>query len=198
MSLALAAFGLRSARQRGSAANSKGYTTYNINPAGFGGNIFSGDAVNILAAGYVVPLSAASANCLGVFMGCRYNDPTTKRPTWSLYYPANTSVGTDPFGIQAFVDDGPEKTWLIQAGASVSIGDVMNANFNLSLGAGSTVTGISGFTLAAASRTPGPLTPAFRIVNLYKDPNNAWGDPNPVVEVVIVNNEMTALTSAGL
>lgn len=199
MALSLAPFGLRSARNKGSGANSKGYSTYNINPAGFAGNIFSGDAVNIPVGGYVAPVSANAANALGAFMGCRYNDPTTKRPTWSMYYPANTSVGTDPFGIQAFVDDNTNGTWLVQAGASVSAGDVMAYNFALSLGAGSTVTGVSGFTLAAASRSTAAASgsPNFRIIGLYKTPDNAWSDPNAIVEVVIVNNEMTALLSVG-
>jgi hypothetical protein len=173
-------FGLRPVRKRGSAPNSAGLSKYKINPAGYATAIYKGDPVGI-SSGYLFRCSAAADHAVGVFMGCQYNDINTKKPTWSPNYVANTSVGTDPAGIVAMVADDPDNTYVIQADASVTVGDV-GLNFALTIGTGSNITGQSAFGLDAGTRGN---TGLFRVVDIYDTPDNAFGDAYPIVEVQI-------------
>ena len=183
MALSKALFGLRRARKRGSNANSTGYSTYNINPAGYATDIFTGDPV-LLSGGYIAKVSVTINNVVGVFMGCTYVDQATGTPRWRPYYPAGTSVGTDAYGIKAFVDDDHDATYLIQSDASVSAGHV-GSRFHVTLGAGVTAFGQSGVGLLAASVSTQAAAFMLEVVGLYEVPGNAWSDPNPVVEVRI-------------
>lgn len=191
MTSTLAPFGLRAARKIGGNANSTGLNTYSIDPNGALA-IFSGDPVKVLV-GYVT-LAATADYMQGVFMGCTYNDPVSKQPRWSPYYPANTSVGTDPYGIQALVLDDPNATFLIQANASVSAGDV-GLNFEVSGTGGSTYTGNSNMYLKASSRTAG--TAMLRLLGVFQTPDNtlSGADPYPIVEVKIVQSQINRVSA---
>lgn len=191
MTSTLAAFGLRPVRSR-AGVHGNALRRYRINPAGYATAIFSGDPV-LLTAGYLNKVSVSTDYIIGVFMGCKYNDPTTKKPTWSEYYPANTSVGTDPDGIQAMVVADPDATFAIQADASVSVGDV-GLNFDVTLGAGSTLTGRSGIGLKAGSRAS--TSQLLRVVDIYETPDNAFSDAYPIVEVEIVQHRTARLSAS--
>lgn len=185
----LAPFGLRASRKKGGNPNANGVNRYRINPAGNAGNIFKGDPVKTLTTGYITQASATTDYVTGRFMGCMYNDSTTKRPTWSMYYPANTSVGTDPLGIVAFVADDVAETMVIQADASLSVGDI-GLNFDVTVSAGSTFTYNSGFALKAASRKA--TTALLRVVDIFDSPDNALTGANgafPLVEVKWVQHQ---------
>jgi hypothetical protein len=111
-----APFGLRAVGELGSNIQNGGTTEYNILP-GLAGQIYKGDLVQILAANGTIQQSVAgNADCVGVFNGCFYDDPTTQKPTWSNYYPG----GVTPTGgglIKAFVYDDPNKLFEIQGSA---------------------------------------------------------------------------------
>lgn len=175
-------FGFRGARKRGGVPNSLGINKYRINPAGYNTNIANGDPV-MLNSGYVTRASTSTDYLRGVFVGCRYDDPNTKVPQYPQMYAANTSVGSDPKGIIALVCDDPDQTYIIQADASVSVGDV-GLNFDCTIGTSDSTFKKSRFGLAAGSRktASGPL----RIVGLWEQPDNAWSDAFPIVEVEIV------------
>lgn len=175
-------FGLRGARKRGSVPNSLGISKYRINPAGYSVNIANGDPV-LLSSGYVQRVSASTDYIRGVFVGCRYDDLNTKVPQYPQMYTANTSVGSDPKGIIALVCDDPDQTYIIQANASVSVGDV-GLNFDFDVSAANTTFKKSQYGLAATSRktASGPL----RIIGLWEQPDNAWSDAFPLVEVELV------------
>jgi hypothetical protein len=128
-----------------------------------------------------------------MFMGCEYNDSVTKKRTFSRYYPANTSVGTDTFGITALVLDDEGQTFIIQADASVSVGDV-GLNFEVTLGAGSTLSGNSGIGLAAGTRQAS--LSLLRVVDLWEAPDNAWSDAFTVVEVQWVMHRNARLSAS--
>ena len=192
MTAAKALFGLRPARQKGSGAGTGGISRYRIDPAGYATAIFRGDPV-LLTAGYVMKVSASTDYALGMFMGCEYNDPTTKKRIFSRYYPANTSVGTDPYGITALVVDDYDRTFIIQADASVSVGDV-GLNFEVTLGAGSTQSGNSGIGLKASTRQPS--LSLLRVVDLWEAPDNAWSDAFTVVEVQWVMHRNARLSAS--
>jgi hypothetical protein len=155
----------------------------------FTGNIFKGDALALNTTnGCVTQVSGTGAGptnrALGVFMGCTYVDPVTRRPTWSNMYIAGTSAAEGQ--PQALVIDNQDQTFIIQADASVTVGDI-GLNFELSLAQGSTFSQQSGFLLRAASRTTGAAL--LRLVDIYDVPGNALApdtsvtDAFPFVEV---------------
>ena len=157
--------GLRPSRKRGGAANSTGGNEYPI-ASGYSSNIFTGDIV-VNAAGYVNVLTTTTQKAMGVFVGCRY--VANGEPKWSAYWPSGTSA-TDAF---AMVIDDPSATFIVQADASVSIGDMNSQNFNVTLGAGSTVTGRSGFGIQAGTRTTGNAM--LRPIAFLDEPGNDSG-----------------------
>ena len=180
--------GLTPSRMRGSGANSTGSSVYNI-ASGYAANIFTGDIVVNTAGGNVNVQTAATNKALGVFVGCRYT-AANGTPTWSPYWPSGT-VSADA---KAMVVDNPAATYLIQADTSVTIGDLNSFNFEVTLGAGSTVTGKSGFGLDAVTR--GTDNEMLRIVGLYDTPGNEITSAFPIVEVRL-NQHVDAFVSAG-
>ena len=122
--------GLIPTRMRGSGYNTSGNSRYRITNT-YGTSMYLGDLVRI-SAGTIVEASATSKDNVGAFMGCYYVDPTTKRPTWSKYWPASTSsADSTPY---AFVADDPNTVFEIEANSSVTEGDIMAAQYDVSVG----------------------------------------------------------------
>ena len=180
-------------RMAGSGYNTTGMTKYDIanNTAS---NIFFGDVVKT-ASGFLTPIATTTDYAVGVFMGCEYIDPTTKQLTFSRHFPANTSSAIgNPVG---FVADDPYASFMIQADASVTAGDINSQNFEVTLGAGSTVTGNSGFGIKAASRAT--ATKAVRPIAMVHEPGNALTGADgafPKLEVKIVQHWMKRQATA--
>jgi hypothetical protein len=168
-------------RRRGSGANSTGSSRYRIANA-TGSNIFYGDLVT-LDGGYAEVIVTTTNYAAGAFQGCEYIDPVTKQPTFSNYFPSGVSSAVGD--VTAFVVDDPAATYIVQADASVSVGDI-NLNFDVTLGAGSSFTGVSGFGIKAASRVQ--TTAMVRVLDIYGEPGNNFSDANPKVEVRIVQH----------
>ena len=180
-------------RIRGGSPNSGATNQFRIANA-FSGNIYLGDSVTYDTAGKTLTATSGTGAtdtnfAEGVFKGCFYVDPTWRTPRWSKNFVAGTSslVGT-PI---ALVANDQNATFVIQADATISVGDV-GLNFEVTLGAGNTFTGGSGFMLKAASRTNGAAL--LRMVGLYETPDNGYetgasgGDPFPYVEVQWLQN----------
>ena len=72
------------------------------------------------------------------------------------------------------------------------LGDV-GINYTVTLGAGSTLTGRSGFGLKVAGRKS--TTAMLQVIGLSHVPDNAFGDANPKVEVRLVQH-VDSYTSA--
>jgi hypothetical protein len=175
-----AAFGFRPVGKLGSAVNNSGTTKYRIadNQAGA---IYKGDIVFIgngsdagtgvtPAAGYIGPAAAGQSNSIGIFNGCFYTDPTTKKPTWSNYYPGsiNITVGT----IDAYIYDDPNTLFEVQASGSLTYATVVGNNIDFAYTAGSTVNGQSKSELAS-SITGSGATDVLVIVGISEDPENS-------------------------
>ena len=61
--------------------------------SGYATAIFYGDAVKLVSAGTVEKDTGTTAlTPVGIFVGCRYTDPTTNQPTDSQYWPASTAA----------------------------------------------------------------------------------------------------------
>lgn len=189
--------GFLPARKRGMAANSTGFDELKI-ASGLAQNIFTGDLVEVTA-GNLNAVSAGAtsvgdaAPVVGVFMGCHYVENGT--PKWNKYWPTGTSA-TD---IKAFVNTDPWSTYYIQADASLSAGDINYTTFGITAGSGSTVTGQSGFGIAATTRGFLPLD--VRPISVLDEPGNditvAAQRAFPVVEVRLIHHVdmLTATTT---
>jgi len=171
-------FGFRPVAKSGSNYNNSGGTAYPISSS-YGTAIFNGDIVT-LSGGYLAAGSTSNA-IVGVFQGCRYTDPTTKRPTWSNYYPGGIAASD----IVAYVADDPNQQFLVQVlgvAAVTCIG--RNAQTDTSV-SGSTVYGLSGQQLGAPAT--GNATYTWKIVSVF----DAIGD-NDVLsaysEVIVIPN----------
>ena len=193
MSASKALFGMVPLRKVGSNYNSTAQTQYDI-ANGTASNIFHGDLVTI-ADGYITPIATTTDYAVGVFVGCEYTDPVSKQPTFSHYFPANTSSAIgNPVG---FVVDDPYASFMIQADASVTAGDINSQNFEVTLGSGSTVTGNSGFGIKASSRAT--ATKAVRPIAMIDEPGNALTGTDgafPKLEVKIVQHWMKRQATA--
>ena len=192
MTTSLTPLGFRPSRVQGSGYNTAGMSEYRVSN-GFGGNIFYGDPVAFIGGngGDIRPASVSTDYIVGVFMGCRYVDPTTFQPRWSRYFPAGTSSADGV--IRALVVDDINTTYVAQADSTCSAGDI-GLNFSMSVGTGSTLTGRSGAVLAAAMRsTAGPAM--FRVIGLFDSPDNAFTDAYPLLEVRINQNAITRVSA---
>lgn len=139
------AFGLRPLAKLGSNVNNDGNTQYRI-ASNTTDAIFEGDIVT-LSGGYVVKAAAGAANILGVFLGCQYTDPTTKKTTFKNYYPGAV-VASD---IVATVVDDPNALFLVQA-SGVAGNTCVGLNADLvQTAAGNTTTGVSGLELSTGT-----------------------------------------------
>lgn len=175
-----APFGLRPLRKRGGVPNNAAQNRYRINPGGLALTICRGDPV-LTNAGYITRVTAATDFVKGIFWGCHYVDPTTKRPTYSPFYTANTSTTAAGTGtITAFVIDDPDITFVVQADASVSVGDLNFLNFEATISAGDTTTGQSRYALDASTRVA--TTALMRPVDIYEIPGNVLSDAFPILE----------------
>ena len=135
--------------------------------------IFYGDFVKLVAAGTAekaAVTTAAVAGTVGVFVGCSYNDPTTKQPTFSQYWPADT-VASDAV---AYVADDPKLVFQMQGDGSIAQTGLGN-NVQAISTAGSTDIGRSKNALDASSIATTNTFP-LRIVDFVDGPSSAVGD----------------------
>ena len=106
-----APFGLRPVGELGSNIQNGGTSKYLIT-SGEADIIMKGDLVKLEASGYITLSTDSDAvAAIGVFNGCFYVAPTTKKPTWSNYYPGSITPASG--NIEAFVYDDPNKLYEI-------------------------------------------------------------------------------------
>ena len=130
--------------------------------------IFQGDLVIPLTAGNIDRHTANnSAAVIGVFNGCFYTDPTTKKPTFRNSYPGSI-VASD---ITAFVVDDPDAVFLMDADAAFTRADLYQ-NYSVTTGGGNTTTGISEVQLdVSVSGTNASFV--IQAIDISQDPDNS-------------------------
>lgn len=191
------AFGLRPLGKLGSNYNSDGDTQYRI-ASGTVTAIFQGDTVTFgvsggVSTGFIVKHTPAAPNILGVFIGCQYTDPTSKKPVWRNYYPGGIAADD----IVAFVVDDPYAQFLVQAsGVAGNAAIGQNANLVQTV-AGNTTSGVSGLevntgSLGAASDLN------VKIIGVTTDPSNndltaAYADL-----IVVINEHLYKAPTVGV
>jgi hypothetical protein len=146
MANVLEKFGLRPSRQLNGSPFINAQNRYRI-AANNTTAIFQGDLVIPTTSGNITRYVAGTSNAVvGVFNGCFYTDPTTQKPTWKNYYPASTNASD----ITAFVIDGPQTVYEINANLSFVVADLFQ-NYSVTNVSGSTQTGISQVQLDVAT-----------------------------------------------
>jgi hypothetical protein len=128
---------------------------------------------------------------IGAFDGVEWTD-TTGRRRISNYWPASTS-GTN---VVAYFYNDEKIVYEIQADATLAQTSI-GGEYNFSnITAGSTTTGLSQATLAAASAQANATQGQMRIVDIAPYPDNNWGDAYPIVRVTMSYSQFVAPTTA--
>ena len=168
-----AAFGYRPVGKVGSGVNNGGTTLYTISD-NYGTAIFKGDHV-MQSGGYVIAGTVSGSTNLGVFNGCFYIDPTSKKPTWSNYYPADTNVTASgsisgSTNVDAYIYDDPFTLFEAQCDGTIAKTDI-GKNTESVLGTSSTVNGqsVTEISSSAENTTAGLQV---KIIGITKDPEN--------------------------
>ena len=184
--------GLTPSRRYAGGANTTQTRNYRI-ASGTASNIFTGDLVH-LRLGNIDVVSADTGDVdapIGVFMGCYYEEDG--EPKWRDFWPTGTSASN----AYAIVCDDPQATFEIQADASCTVGDIMELNFPVTRGAGSTFTGRSGFGLKVAG-TSG-VAGMVRIIDFVDTPGNNIDNTSerafPICEVQLIHHQLTQVSS---
>ena len=164
-----APFGLRPVGELGSEIQNGGTSKYLI-ASGESDVIMKGDLVKLEATGYITLSTDSDAvAAIGVFNGCFYIAPTTKKPTWSNYYPGRITPARG--SLEAFVYDDPNKLYEIQSDGTIAQSSV-GRNTNIVYTVGSTVNGQSKTELDATTESAG-VTGQLRIIRISEDPDNS-------------------------
>lgn len=179
---------------------------YQIDPAGFAGNIFYGDVVKIVSTGYIEKdLGEATATPVGIFQGCSYVN-AQGQTIFAQYYPTGYAAPTGTY-ITAYVQDDPDvlfKAVLVAGQTEGGNGltptylsrSVIGTNAELVQNAGLTSTGDSRIGLYATTSATTASLP-IRIIDVVPDTANASGN---FVEVICKFNApyvVSTSTSSG-
>jgi len=142
--------------------------------SGYGTNIFNGSIVTIAATGTIEIVTTNGDNStgfpagtIGIFVGCRYTDPSTSQLTFNQRWPTGT-VASDAM---AYIVDDPNAVFQAQADGAVTQTYLAAVQ---STSTGSTINGNS--TSALTSTTAVTSGMAFRIVDFVDGPDSAIGD----------------------
>lgn len=185
-------FGLRPSRQLNGSPFINAQNRYRI-ASGNSTAIFQGDLVTPLASGTITRYVANTSNVVvGVFNGCFYTDPTTQKPTFSNFYPTSTNASD----ITAFVIDGPDTVFEVNANAVFAVADLFR-NYSVNNVTGSTQTGISLVQLdLAQSGVDG--TYVVQAIDISQDPNNNDVATSNANIMVRINNHFYRQGGTGL
>tara|TARA_B100000287_G_C20264249_1_gene635279 strand:+ start:84 stop:629 length:546 start_codon:yes stop_codon:yes gene_type:complete len=168
-----AAFGMNPVEKIGSGPSGK-LGEYKI-AASEANAIFQGSVV-MPDSGYIQVGAAGSAPFTGVFWGCKYDDPTTNKPTFKNQY-ATTSAVAD-----AFVYDDPYQVFEIQADGAFAQTAIQQAA-DITAESGSTTTGVSTQELDSSDIGTGAN---LMIIGISGNPGrNELGSNNGVFKVLI-------------
>ena len=192
MANTLERFGLRPSRQLNGSPFINAQNRYRIS-SGNSTAIFQGDLVKPLDSGTISRYVAnTSDTVVGVFNGCFYTDPTTQKPTFSNFYPTSTNASD----IIAFVIDGPDTVFEVNANAVFAVADIFK-NYSVNNVTGNTQTGISLVQLdVAQSGVDGTFV--VQAIDISQDPNNNDVATSNANIMVRINNHFYRQGGTGL
>ena len=175
-------FGLRPYRKLDGTPLVGAQNRYTI-ASGYATAIYQGDLVEPLTSGNIQKHGANTSDAVvGVFNGCFYTDPTTKKPTFSNHYPGSIAASD----ITAFIVDDPDAVFLIDADAAFTRADLFK-NYSVTNTTGVTQTGISKAQLdVSVSGTA--TTFAIQAIDISQDPDNSDTSSANANVLVRINN----------
>lgn len=167
--------------------------------------IAKGDPVKMLSTGFI-DIATPGAQIAGIFIGCKYYDPSQNRTVWLPSWSAPTTL-TNPSGIfslyygnnaanvEAEIIDDPWAVFEVQAGGSstaIAIGNVQqNINFG-GQGSPNTANISQAFVDQTSIATTAGLP--FRIVGLSQKIGNDNSSGFNTVEVALNNSDYKTLS----
>jgi len=168
--------------------------------SGLASNIFLGQPVMLnTTLGTITPCTATTDKIFGVFAGCEYT-PVGQRPAISPFWPASATytAGLDIMNAYIWPAWIPGYRFRLQADGAVAQA-LYGSGFNLSnFSTGSTVTGLSGCTAAAAGVAASSQA-QVTLIEFGEDINSAVNDAFTDLIVSIAYPQVVAgyQTSAG-
>lgn len=166
-----APFGFRHVGLVGGVAPNFGMITRKV-ASGDTTKIFQNDPVRSLATGFVAQWTAATvvSQLAGFFQGCHYLSTSQSKIVWSPYWPGADATGDVTAYIMPAQGAAPP-TFLVQSsGTAIGFADI-GANADVTIGTGSTLTGMSGASLNQATLAVTATLP-FRVMGLYEGVGN--------------------------
>ena len=137
----------------------------------YGTAIFYGDFVKLVAAGTIEKDAGTTAlTSIGIFLGCKYTDPSTSQMTFNQTFPADTAA-SDAVG---YVLIDPDVLFRMQGDATIAQTG-LGANFAVVQTAGSTTIGRSK-NACDSSTVATTATLPVRLVDFYDGPSSSVGD----------------------
>jgi|TARA_R110000824_G_scaffold4549_2_gene21929 hypothetical protein len=175
-----AAFGFRQVGGLGSRPTSNGTSKYVI-ASGYTSAIYAGDIVEMgagtdesgaaIAAGYIGQAAATSSTRnLGIFNGCFYDDPTTRKPTFNNYWPGDINVSNPAAGATAFVYDDPADLFEVQTSGTINQ-TYVGRSIDMAYTAGTAVT--NGRSKEEIGATSYAGTGQMALIRVSEDPSNS-------------------------
>ena len=137
----------------------------------YGTAIFYGDFVKLVTAGTIEKDNGTtSLTSIGIFMGCKYTDPSTSQMTFNQTWPASTAASD----AMAYVLMDPDVLFQMQGDEAIAQ-TALGANFAVIQTAGSTTIGrsknaVDGSTVATTNTLP------VRLVDFVDGPSSSVGD----------------------
>jgi len=138
--------------------------------SGYATNLLNGDVVKLVSDGTLEKdTGTTTATPVGIFLGCRYTDPSLGYELYSQYFPANT-VASD---IVAYVADDPDQLFKVAvvSGTTVIAGvgrTVVGNNVALVQNAGTATTGNSKVAVLSTSAATTNTLP-IRVIDVIPD-----------------------------
>ena len=183
-------FGFRPVKGQGAGYTAVGSNEYVI-ANGESSAIYQGDPVVLNANGSISVGSSAGAELIGIFNGCFYDDPTTKKPTFSNFYPG----GVAQDNMKAFIFDDPNMLFEVKVDDTNAGQAQVGSNANIATySAGSSNDGVSNVALDGSSFATSSAA-NFRVVSLSTDPDNSdYTAANASIIVKINKHSLTDTT----
>jgi hypothetical protein len=183
-------FGFRPVKGQGAGYTAVGSNEYVI-ANGESSAIYQGDPVVLNANGSISVGSSAGAELIGIFNGCFYDDPTTKKPTFSNFYPG----GVAQDNMKAFIFDDPNMLFEVKVDDTNAGQAQVGSNANIATySAGSSNDGVSNVAIDGGSFATSSAA-NFRVVSLSTDPDNSdYTAANASIIVKINKHSLTDTT----
>ncbi len=163
--------------------------------------IFNGDPVmNHATDGSVIIWANGQvvSRLAGIFRGCKFFSTALQRVIWSPYWPGSGATGN----VEAYIEPimaSPELQFVIQAsGAAIGQGEI-GCNYDVVVGSGNTVTGVSTTALDSAQSNTSTVTLPFRVVDTWQNygaPGSYGQDSTASYNWVIVSPNVLQATGA--